>query len=57
MKLVCLNVGLFEENNDRLRTFLKDQDPDFLTLQEVTKREVLNSDLSDHLPLILDFEI
>lgn len=38
MKLVCLNVGLFEENNDKLKTFLKKQNPDFIALQEVTRR-------------------
>src|SRR3989344_8252882 len=38
MKLVCLNVAIFETNNDKLNTFLKKQSADFLALQEVTKR-------------------
>lgn len=50
MKLICLNVALFEENNDKLKAFLKEQNAE-------NNFEVLNSDVSDHLPLILDFEI
>lgn len=38
MKLVCLNVALFEENNDKLKAFLEEQNADLLALQEVTKR-------------------
>lgn len=38
MKLLSLNVGLFEENNSKLGSFINDQKADFLCLQEVTKR-------------------
>lgn len=38
MKLLSLNVALFEENNDKLAPFIQAQDADILTLQEVTKR-------------------
>lgn len=38
MKLLCLNVGLFEANNEKLRTFFKEQQPDIVCLQEVTRR-------------------
>lgn len=112
MKLLSLNVALFEENNEKLFKFLKEQKPDILCLQEVaysndpnvnpaylTKNftslvdeynvsttrpktnelshlernvvdyilaskgvkvrsfEIVRSDISDHLPLVLDFEI
>ncbi len=38
MKLLSLNVALFEENNDELAPFIKAQNVDILCLQEVTKR-------------------
>jgi len=38
MKLISLNVALFEKNNAKLGDFLKFQRADFLSLQEVTKR-------------------
>lgn len=38
MKLLSLNVALFEENNDKLAEFIQAQQADFLCLQEVTKR-------------------
>lgn len=112
MKLLSLNVALFEDNNSKLLKFLKQQDVDIVCLQEVTRGlekttdlkylsketadaatanlkhfffgpasnelsrlernvvdfilvskginvktfSVLNSDVSDHLPLIMDFE-
>ncbi|AKM83597.1 hypothetical protein A2422_01855 [Candidatus Woesebacteria bacterium RIFOXYC1_FULL_31_51] len=37
MKLITLNVALFESNNLKLAKFLKDQRADILCLQEVTK--------------------
>lgn len=37
MKLVCLNVALFEANNSKLKKFLHDQNPDLICLQEVTR--------------------
>lgn len=39
MKLVCLNVGLFEKNNAKLSKFLNDQQADVLALQEVVRTE------------------
>lgn len=38
MKLLSLNVALFEENNDQLSSFISNHNADFLCLQEVTKR-------------------
>jgi endonuclease/exonuclease/phosphatase family metal-dependent hydrolase len=38
MKLLSLNVALFEENNDLLNSFISNQNADFLCLQEVTKQ-------------------
>ena len=38
MKLISLNVALFEANNDKLKTFLRNQNADLLCLQEVTRR-------------------
>jgi endonuclease/exonuclease/phosphatase family metal-dependent hydrolase len=38
MKLISLNVALFEENNDKLKSFIESQNPDILCLQEVTRR-------------------
>lgn len=38
MKLISLNVGLFEANNDQVSYFLKQQSPDLICLQEVTRR-------------------
>ena len=32
MKLITLNVALFESNNSKLVKFLKDQNPDILCL-------------------------
>lgn len=37
MKLICLNVGLFLENNDSLSKFLKAEKPDMVLLQEVAR--------------------
>ncbi|MEX2027969.1 MAG: endonuclease/exonuclease/phosphatase family protein [Candidatus Curtissbacteria bacterium] len=47
MKLVSLNVALFENNNIKLEDFLRSQNADILSLQEVTKRidESVNLDL------------
>lgn len=38
MKLLSLNVGLFEKNNRKLEDFFTDQQPDLVCLQEVTRR-------------------
>lgn len=38
MRLLSLNVALFEENNDLLKSFISNQNADFLCLQEVTKQ-------------------
>lgn len=38
MKLISLNVGLFEENNSKLKQFFESQQPDIICLQEVTRR-------------------
>lgn len=38
MKLLSLNIGLFEANNAKLEQFLKEQQPDVLCLQEATKK-------------------
>lgn len=38
MKLISLNVGLFENNNRKLSQFLQSNPADILCLQEVTKR-------------------
>ena len=38
MKLVSLNVALFERNNAKLADFLKNQNADILSLQEVVKK-------------------
>lgn len=38
MKLISLNVALFEKNNDKLNDFLSKEDADILCLQEVTKK-------------------
>jgi len=37
MKLLCLNVALFEANNHLLSQFLKEQQSDILCLQEITR--------------------
>ena len=37
MKLLSLNVALFEPNNSKLTKFLKDQAPDIVCFQEVTR--------------------
>lgn len=37
MRLLSLNVGLFESNNQKLIPFLQDLDPDFACFQEVTR--------------------
>ena len=37
MKLLCLNVALFEANNHFLSQFLKEQQSDILCLQEITR--------------------
>jgi endonuclease/exonuclease/phosphatase family metal-dependent hydrolase len=38
MKLLSLNVALFEKNNAKLKDFLEKQNPDVVCLQEVTRR-------------------
>ncbi len=38
MKLLSLNVALFEQNNAQLADFIQAQQPDILCLQEVTKK-------------------
>lgn len=38
MRLICLNVALFETNNDKLSDFLLKQAPDIICLQEVSER-------------------
>jgi endonuclease/exonuclease/phosphatase family metal-dependent hydrolase len=38
MKLISLNVGLFEKNNEKLEAFLAAEKPDIICFQEVTKR-------------------
>ena len=37
MKLISLNVALFEENNSKLTHFLQEQNADIVCLQEVAK--------------------
>ena len=37
MKLVSLNVALFEANNKILSSFLHEQNADFVCLQEITR--------------------
>lgn len=38
MKLISLNVAIFEANNDSIENFLQEQKPDILCFQEVTKK-------------------
>lgn len=38
MRLICLNVALFETNNEKLYEFLLEQKPDIICLQEVADR-------------------
>lgn len=38
MKLISLNVALFETNNEKLKTFLEKEKPDIICFQEVTKK-------------------
>lgn len=38
IKLLSLNVSLFDENNDRVADFLKRTNPDIVCLQEVTRK-------------------
>jgi endonuclease/exonuclease/phosphatase family metal-dependent hydrolase len=38
MKLLCLNVSVFDANNQALAHFIQEQNPDILCLQEVTRR-------------------
>lgn len=38
MKLISLNVALFESNNEKLSSFIESSNADILCLQEVTKR-------------------
>jgi endonuclease/exonuclease/phosphatase family metal-dependent hydrolase len=38
IKLLCLNVALFEENNSKLTSFLKEEKPDIVCLQEVSRK-------------------
>jgi|GEM_PF-778302 len=47
LKLLSLNIALFEKNNKELADFLKKEAPDIVCLQEVTKRidESANADL------------
>lgn len=43
MRLISLNVGLFEKNNVKLKQFFKDQHADIIALQEVTRSVDENS--------------
>jgi len=43
MKLLSLNVALFEKNNEKLARFILTQKPDILSLQEVTRRVDLSA--------------
>lgn len=43
MRLISLNVGLFEKNNSKLKQFLTKQQPDIICLQEVTRSVDKNS--------------
>ena len=47
MKLISFNIALFEKNNEKISSFLKQQDADILVLQEVTKgiKDLTNTDL------------
>jgi endonuclease/exonuclease/phosphatase family metal-dependent hydrolase len=38
IKLLCLNVSLFDDNNAKLATFLKEEKPDIICLQEVSRK-------------------
>lgn len=38
MKLLSLNVSIFDDNNDKLVRFLKETSPDIVCLQEVTRK-------------------
>src|SRR3989338_5825106 len=48
MKLISLNVALFESNNSKLTEFLKQQKPDIICLQEVV-REIEESVLPEYI--------
>ncbi len=47
MKLISLNVALFEKNNNKLESFIGNENADILCLQEVTKK--IDSNASDEL--------
>jgi len=62
MKLLCLNVALFEANNDLLHTFISEQNPDFICLQEITralqktvKKDYITKEVIDQATPQLDF--
>ena len=38
IKLLCLNVSLFDDNNAKLVNFLKEEKPDIICLQEVSRK-------------------
>ena len=38
IKLLTLNVSIFDENNEKLTQFLKETNPDIICLQEVTRK-------------------
>jgi len=44
MKLISLNVALFEKNNEKLANFLSRENADILCLQEVTKKIDMSAD-------------
>ncbi|HYK08653.1 MAG TPA: endonuclease/exonuclease/phosphatase family protein [Candidatus Eisenbacteria bacterium] len=61
IKLLCLNVSLFDDNNAKLAKFLKEEKPDIVCLQEVSRKvddsaydEFISKDFVDtattHLP-------
>jgi len=50
IKLISLNVALFETNNDKIKNFLKKEKPDIVCLQEVTKK-VQYSSLKDYISI------
>jgi endonuclease/exonuclease/phosphatase family metal-dependent hydrolase len=62
MKLISLNIGLFEKNNKELSAFIEEQHADILVLQEVVKRidekayaDVISKDTIDHASPELEF--
>jgi len=63
MKLICLNVAIFEANNSLLKKFISEQNADFVCLQEITralqssvKNEYITKDMVDQsTPLLTHF--